>query len=107
VKIRSESERNYDEVDSEEAVDLDEMGVGDIVGHNVPLAPGDGLGTYDQMSRELNNLLDEKELEEMAEEALRDTFAEMDREYENYSPPFRDDEDEYDDGEQDEEKDRR
>lgn len=91
-------DRDYDEVDADD-YDLEDTGVGDMLDGDYykHVAPVDS--SFDEViEKAVDDALAQIDEEEMLEVIL----GELDRynDYENYSPPYRDDEDEYADGDQ-------
>lgn len=94
-------DRDWDEIDlDDEVLDLDSTGVGDLISnlakpHEVD---DEGFGTYDSDARIINERLDAIDEDEQVERILTELGLD---EYENYTPPFRDEEDAFADGEVD------
>jgi len=103
-------DRNFDDADfGDDVLDLDDTGVEDFTSidssdlSSLFLPREEGEGFVENMEMLINRAVDDAEEEQKVEEIL----AELDREpYENYSPPYRDDEDDYDTGDNYEEDDR-
>lgn len=91
-------DRDWDEVDLDESLDLDDTGIEDMLDGDYYKHVADKDPSFDEViGLAVDEALEQIDEDEMVEAIL----GEPDRysDYENYSPPYRDDEDAYADGE--------